>query len=362
MKLVYLENTYLTVADADRLFSGNEAWAKLASDYQSGVEDEIQEFKEDGGLFLAKLFESKNADYAAGSAAINLHGGATYSDGQVILSGDAHIDIENNGNLIYFKGAVRIEIEPQYSGSPASDQLFFHASDQPGGTKNMIEVIHKASDGKVYVSLSDALGGKEDNIICDFAPVSGTKYLIEFDYNSDDAKYYFYIDGVKQSATYADKLPKNGEFYHIQIGNTTSNFNVSRIELYGDIIHTASYIRPEYERALTDKELFLCNASMLIDNSFVLKGRKISDAQPMQFPRYFSKDHFLYSETKQKERLKQAVFEQIEHWLNHKTYGAASLSNATGAGPTQKKTGIGPETRAIMSWYSYNGADEYYVY
>lgn len=211
------------------------------------AESEIPATYEDEDFtFVANYEVDEHATWALGSATGTLNGTAAVTGGQLDLTGDvssyaSYSGTYNvpDGNL----GCVRINVIPNYSGSPPTDYVFF-SSDSNNDGLNRINIYHDTT-GNIIVSLSDSAGATKGFVFAAFAPVAGTEYEIELNWDFDTGLTQLFLNGVSQGTdTRTATATTRGNIYvgtDALTQSTVMDAYIEELSIYSTVQHTADY-------------------------------------------------------------------------------------------------------------------------
>lgn len=204
------------------------------------------------GLFSANYSVDEDANWSGGSGVGTLNGGASVGGGVVNLRGGSgkYLDYVPAGNVPPGNlGTVRDRIVPQYNGNPANDQRFIDIGDGLATGANRILIMHQ-TDGQVLIQLRNAAGVVIfTSLLGVWAPVSGTRYELEFNFDITTGASRFFINGVQFGATIVTTGTRSaaslaviriGE-HHFAPTGTDSNFDFDDLSIWNVVKHTANY-------------------------------------------------------------------------------------------------------------------------
>jgi len=213
--------------------------------YDSSKTEFVSLYTLQGGVSASNYTTGIDLSWGGGDLVGTGTGGATISSGKLDLSFDdiRYVDYNPINNLpASQKGAIRFKLTPSYTGSPASDQIFVNISKTADDT-NLILIKHETT-GHITCSMKDSsdvsIFTKQWDV---WSPTSSTEYEIEFNYNLDDGKNRFYIDGM-QIGIFDDSIgTRTIDLDIIRIGSertgtNTSNFEIDDIVFFDEVQHT----------------------------------------------------------------------------------------------------------------------------
>ncbi len=213
-------------------------------------------------IFGATYSAGEDANYAAGDGRGSLVGGSV-SAGKLDLTGGTvkYCDYPGKYNTPpSISSAFNFRVIPNYTGSPASNQIFFTLCNT-NNSKNIIKLYH-ATNGKIHLYMT----GKTENVLKDsdyaytFSPVAGTTYEIEINIiiESPFIRIRLYVSGTQQDLLNITSTDENlrGKADTLRIGSdkiptVTSDFRIDHFAVYNIYQHQGSPYTPA---ALSDTE------------------------------------------------------------------------------------------------------------
>jgi len=198
----------------------------------------------DKGLtFFASYATSIDADYAGGAATGTATGGAAVLNGYLDLAhGDTrYVSYDGTSNVDSAQvGTIYLEkFKPNYSGTPATDQVIFSIAKADADSTNLIELAHKATTGNLESTIKDS----SDVLIATinfgvWSPVSGTDYFILAHYDITTGDTYIKINGVQFGSTDTSTGTRDANIDLLRIGSgynsgspVASNFSIGRLHV-----------------------------------------------------------------------------------------------------------------------------------
>lgn len=144
-------------------------------------------------------------------------------------------------------GAVRLRYTPNYSGSPAANTTIFEFAPTSGNASKLL-LIHGSTGAlrlTAYNSAGTAVHTAAALSVTPWAPVSGTEYEIELDWDSSTGAITAFINGVLYGSTPATTFTRGTtatEFY-IGAGTTypVANGSFNDVLIFSAVQHTATY-------------------------------------------------------------------------------------------------------------------------
>ena len=247
------------VTDSDGI-PGHSIWAIVEGGGNTNIGTAIYESKTDGcgmkgdatpplNCTCYALYDSDiNLTYGLGVLTGTGTGSPTVSGGNLDLRGGAIKAVSYSATLnadFTQTGTVRINIIPNYSGTPASDQYLFSISN--GVTlNNLIELYHNTA-GNLFINIFDSSGVA---IIStsngSWSPTAGALYEVELNMDITAGATRVFINGIQVSATYVQTGTRTSTADTFIIGNSrflgaTSDFQIPDIGVFNAVQHTANY-------------------------------------------------------------------------------------------------------------------------
>lgn len=150
----------------------------------------------------------------------------------------------NNANLGNI-GTVWIEIQPQYSGSPATSQVFWGIS-KTGIAESSLAIVHR-NTGDIRLSIFDENGVSASIDLGIWSPTAGNDYTLALNYDFIAGATRLFIDGTQfgstvlttltMDSTEQDRLFYGGGFTAVQ----TPNYWVKRFATFSTVQNTSNY-------------------------------------------------------------------------------------------------------------------------
>jgi hypothetical protein len=158
--------------------------------------------------FLAPYGASPDALFSLGSPTGTLVGNASVSGGKLdcsVSTSSARYDGAGNADFAQ-AGTIRVLVTPGYTGNPAALSCIFvvRKTLAAGETPSMMALFHHNVSGYLYLYVQNDAGVAQitaaDTPVV-WAPVSGTTYEIEVDYNFTAGATRIFINGVQHGPT-----------------------------------------------------------------------------------------------------------------------------------------------------------------
>lgn len=190
-----------------------------------------------------------NANWANGSLVGTPNGAAAIVAGKIQLQGvNTFMSWVPLNNADFTQtGTIRLTYTPNYSGTPLSDQAIFVASKAVGDASNLLDIEH-FTDGRLYFQVSDSGGTPIVAGNFAWAPVAGTSYELELDFDITAGASRFFIDGIQQGVTILTTGIRTNSVGQFLSGDNytgafkTPNYSISNLILFSTVQHTANYI------------------------------------------------------------------------------------------------------------------------
>jgi len=217
------------------------------TEFSGGVMQQV-DTRPANATFAATYTSSINANWGDGVLTGAATGGAEVSGGFLDL---AHNDVryvtydaDLNADSQQ-EGCFRILFNPNYSGTPATNQFIIEVYNAAGALNNRIRISH-TTDGNLAASLYNSVSGRIINIVGAFSPTSGTSYEIEFNYDITAGASRLFLDGTQTGSTAGETGVRSSSISYFRVGadfngNGASNFSIEEFILFSDVQHTANY-------------------------------------------------------------------------------------------------------------------------
>jgi hypothetical protein len=209
----------------------------------------------------ATYTNSVDLNWGDGTLTGNTIGGAAVSNGKLDLKYNDTRYVDYNADLNADSrqvGAVKMKITPNYSGAPASTQYFISISAAANDDINEIAILHVTGSGDLDVRIKDSTGGFIffSVFTSGWAPVSGTEYEIELNWDVTTGANRLFLDGVQQGPTDTNTGTRDSNIGLFRVGSSfdatsVSNFLIDDLIYFSTVQHTANYT-PGYTVAEAD--------------------------------------------------------------------------------------------------------------
>ena len=208
--------------------------------------------------FYAHLNSIGTANWSSASTTGTLGGTTSFSNGKLNIGNNGYIQWASTDGVQI--GAFRFRVTPAYSGIPASAQLFF-AVGVTGFLASRIE-LYQSSAGNLTLVVVDNVGAYIINVnLGAWAPVSGTEYEFELNYDLTAGATRLFINGVQFGATQVaigTRAVSNLMGSGIDSGTYVSNYAIRYIQVFTAVQHTANYASP-----IVPPQDFIFNADII---------------------------------------------------------------------------------------------------
>lgn len=203
-----------------------------------------------GATFYANYNTDINGTFGNGSLAFTAHGGASVSGGQLDLRG---------GTLKYIEGSAvanadsaetgcfRFQYTPNYTGDPATVQLFFSVLKAHNNNNNQITVFQRINGQICLMAYNN-----NSNLIVNYELgsinfIAGQQYEFELNFDFTAGATRLFIDGVQFGITMPETLfREHTDIGLLRIGTNSnatlsSNFSIDNFVVFDTVQHTADY-------------------------------------------------------------------------------------------------------------------------
>lgn len=198
-----------------------------------------------GATFYAAWSTALNANWSTGSAVVTPANGAAVAGGVLDLSGSTNKSVTMVGQVGNAQqGTVEFQVTPQYSGTPATEQIFYAAA--AGSTGNsLLTLVEHYTDGAVYFGVLDASGTPIVFINAAWVPVAGHTYTFRATWDGTGGVNGVTIDGsslLSSAATYtrAGTLAFTVIGIRSDIVEGNANFKIANLATYPAAVTPAS--------------------------------------------------------------------------------------------------------------------------
>lgn len=229
---------------------------------------------------LARYISNINLDYslAGGSLTGTPTGAVIINNGKLDLTGGAaykYVDYVATNNAASLQvGCMRVRITPNYSGTPATNQLFIRVAQANASSNNVCGFFH-ANTGQINLRIFNSSGASIITATLGlWAPVAGTTYEFEFNWDITTGATRLFIDGVQFGATQTATGTRSGAVALLRIGESQTiasnfaNFSVEDVFIFSTVQHTANYTPAEF-LDYSDTSPSIKSATSLTGNAIV---------------------------------------------------------------------------------------------
>ena len=195
-----------------------------------------------------------NLDWGDGTLTGTATGGAAVAGGKLDLKyGDLrYVDYAATGNAASQQtGCIRAKITPNYSGSPATNQVFILITKASGDGTNGLIFFHKTT-GDVSLVCNDSTGTPIFNVdLGSWSPTASTEYEFEYNYDITGGASRLFIDGTQFGGTQTATGTRDSSIALLRVGTSTggtltSNFEVDELIVFDTVQHTTDYTPAAY--------------------------------------------------------------------------------------------------------------------
>lgn len=196
-------------------------------------------------------FNTLDATFAVGSITATPTGGASVSEGELLLNNDdlRYVDYSATSNIGVQTGSVRVKFIPNYSGTPATSQHIFNNVELLANNNNRIQLSHVSFSG-IDILYYDSAGVLIAGTNAPFVAVANQEYEIEINWDLDTGFHNLIVDGIElfNNAIIGTRTNTSTLF---RIGTTatpvavqTSNFKLGSLQIFDAVQHSAGYTLP----------------------------------------------------------------------------------------------------------------------
>ncbi len=198
---------------------------------------------------------SIDLDDSVGSTTGTASGGATVSGGKLDLAHNdtryVSYDPVNNVDLLLNAGCIEFDVTPNYSGTPTTQQDFWHSAGTTSA--NRILISHLTS-GQLLIRIYDS-GGSIINIFqAAWSQQLGVEYKFSINWNWAASEARVFINGTQFASTSTSTGTRTNAVTVWRVGDggtgtSTSNFKLDNLAIYTTAQRTTSYTPAQYEPA-----------------------------------------------------------------------------------------------------------------
>lgn len=202
--------------------------------------------------FGANYAADINGNWGSGTLTGTATGGASVAAGKLSLinTDTRYVDYAGVGNadVLVNEGCIRFKVTPNYSGTPAASKNFITVCQAAGNTNNEISIEQVSGTGNLNIRVRDSSGGFifYSAFVAAWAPVSGTEYEFEFNFDTFNGYSRLFIDGTQAGATDTNKGTRSSSIGLLRVGSDvtasmTSNFAIDDVMIFSKPQHHANY-------------------------------------------------------------------------------------------------------------------------
>jgi hypothetical protein len=192
--------------------------------------------------FYAPYSATINATFCGGTGTGTAFGGAAIASGYLDLAhADArYVSYDGTSNVDSAQvGFESVVIKPNYSGTPASDQVFISIAKANADSTNLIQITHKITTGQLNVTIKDSSDVSIVSINFGvWAPTAGTDYKIAFHWDLTVGANVLRINDVQFGTTNTATGTRSTAVDLLRVGSgynsgaaETSNFKVKLLDV-----------------------------------------------------------------------------------------------------------------------------------
>jgi hypothetical protein len=217
----------------------------------SGGQQELLDRRPPNSTFYASYVSNINGNWGGGVLTGTPFGGASVIAGRLYLAANdlRYVDYDANLNADSQQtGCIRInDLRTGYNGIPATTQNFVTITKASGDNDNAVWIKHLSGTGNLNTQIRDATGGIIASITWGaWAPVAGTSYEIELNWDTTTGATRLFINGVQFGATNAAVGVRDANIALFRIGSDlnagdTSFFTLGGILVFDAVQHTTNY-------------------------------------------------------------------------------------------------------------------------
>jgi hypothetical protein len=201
-----------------------------------------------GATFYAPYTNSIDGSWGDGVVTGTPSGGAGIDSGALDLTYNdvRYVDYDADLNADSQQvGCRRILIEPNWSGSPASNQ-FIISNGQGASSNNNLIRIYVTTAGNLTVSISNSAGTTIGTISGAWSPTAGVIYEIEYNFDITAGASRLFVNGTQLGSTSTNTGTRDANIGLLRIGSDvfagqTSNFKIHDVLIFDSVQHTTDY-------------------------------------------------------------------------------------------------------------------------
>lgn len=243
LKLKYQEGD-LTTKTSNFTTAGDYTYDNTKIDL-SGGNLKLKNIYASGSTFYASLTSSINGDSGGGVLTGTAVGGAAISGGKLDLTYNdtRRVTYTAIGNADSTQtGCFRLRITPNYSGAPASLQVF-GIINTTNSLNNLVQFYHTGASLIGYINSS--VGVNIVSISGAWSPVAGTEYELELNWDLTTGATRLFVDGVQLGSTVTNTGTRVAPD-QIKLGSNydntlTNNYKIGYAAIFSTVQHTGNY-------------------------------------------------------------------------------------------------------------------------
>lgn len=224
-----------------------------------------------------------NGEYGNGVLTGTANGAPTVSGNQLHCNSGLlqYVDYAAAGNADSAQtGTIRLNYIPNYSGTPATYQVFISITQNSGSFVNGMEIYHVPGTGTLSANFYDQASVLIANTNFGvFNPTAGTSYEIELDYDLTGGNTRLFVNGIQLGATqvaFGTRNPATIGLLRLGTDYTlgfTSNFSLTNVIIFNTVQHTANF-PGEIPRA--SETLYSTQTPSILSNAAVPMGALVN--------------------------------------------------------------------------------------
>lgn len=234
------------------------------AEFVSGRVQQINQRPADA-TFGANFNANINGNWGNGILTGTPTGGAAVSAGKLDLAHNdvRYVDYDADLNADSQQtGCIRFRLTPDYSGSPATAQIYAVPCKAHGDAENAVYLKHE-TNGQMWLFVHVA-AGVNNAIFAGWNPNQGQEYVIELNYDFTAGVQRLFIDGSQLGGTKTITVTRTSEIGLLRIGSgfdgvNVSNFKIDDFVVFPTMQHTANYT-PDY--TILDTEYLATDVSL----------------------------------------------------------------------------------------------------
>lgn len=228
--------------------AGNFAFDSALIEIVGGLA-RLKDLRPAGATFYASYASDIDDNWGEGTLTGTATGGAAVSGGKLDLTGGTvqyvTYDADENADSQQ-TGAVRLVVEPGYSGTPAATRIFFAIAKAAGDSDNMINLYHLSGTGELKSTFVDSAGASTVVTWGVWSPTAGQSYELELNFDLTGGAQRLFIDGVQLGSAGTVTHVRDALIALWRVGSNVSgansaDFEIDSILYFSAVQHTAGY-------------------------------------------------------------------------------------------------------------------------